>query len=280
VKRESEALDVAKVEQLCLKFRDMPKITHRAIVSTSGFTEPARLKARHHGVELFTLKPWTTSLSENFPAFQGIGPPQEFVTGLESNLLCWVGWRFNLYVPTGPQRFNCDSTTVLYTAAESKHNRFPSFNDFANELLRRSTNILFALEPAETAVRTFPMHALPDRSEILAGPSWPHTHTIDVSRDGVFLKFDSKIVQIEAVTITGSLQWQRRNPTLDFRVLERSDSGAVFAGAAVADTGNGRMFAMIFSPDSRTTHIHQFELREKHKHMIRQLSIYSASEAR
>src|SRR5437868_1805442 len=38
VKREGEPLDVSKVEQLCIKLRDMPSITHRAIVSASGFT--------------------------------------------------------------------------------------------------------------------------------------------------------------------------------------------------------------------------------------------------
>jgi hypothetical protein len=32
VKRESEPLDVADVEQLCIKLMDMPSVTHRAIV--------------------------------------------------------------------------------------------------------------------------------------------------------------------------------------------------------------------------------------------------------
>src|SRR5689334_18280584 len=35
VKREGEPLDVATVEQLCIKLRDMPAISHRAIVSAS-----------------------------------------------------------------------------------------------------------------------------------------------------------------------------------------------------------------------------------------------------
>jgi len=38
VKHESNPLDVADVEQLCLKLLDMPSVTHRAIVSASGFT--------------------------------------------------------------------------------------------------------------------------------------------------------------------------------------------------------------------------------------------------
>ena len=41
VKREGTPLDVAEVEGLCLKFTDMPRITHKAIVSSSGFTNGA-----------------------------------------------------------------------------------------------------------------------------------------------------------------------------------------------------------------------------------------------
>jgi len=36
VKREGASLDVADVEQLCIKLLDMPSLTHRAIVSSSG----------------------------------------------------------------------------------------------------------------------------------------------------------------------------------------------------------------------------------------------------
>src|SRR6266545_8237276 len=59
VKREGEPLDVVTVEQLCLKLRDMPSVTHRTIVSASGFTGGAIAKAEAHNVELFALKPWT-----------------------------------------------------------------------------------------------------------------------------------------------------------------------------------------------------------------------------
>src|ERR1700674_2014440 len=62
VKREGSALDVADVEALCLKLGDMPSISHRAIVSSSGFTTGAQAKASYHGVDLFSLRPWTRPL--------------------------------------------------------------------------------------------------------------------------------------------------------------------------------------------------------------------------
>src|SRR5215467_16280501 len=62
VKREGAPLDVADVEALCLKLMDMPSISHRAIVSASGFTAGAQAKATHHNVDLFSLRPWTRPL--------------------------------------------------------------------------------------------------------------------------------------------------------------------------------------------------------------------------
>jgi hypothetical protein len=59
VKDHSKKLDVEAVEQLCIKFNDMPSITHRAIVSSIGYTDGARKKAQHHGVELLCLVKWT-----------------------------------------------------------------------------------------------------------------------------------------------------------------------------------------------------------------------------
>ena len=56
VKAEKRPLDVITVEQLCAKLKDMPGITHRSVVSASGYTAPAIQKAQHHGMELWELK--------------------------------------------------------------------------------------------------------------------------------------------------------------------------------------------------------------------------------
>ena len=48
-------LDVADIDGQVTKFNDMPTVSHRAIVSTSGFTGPAIKKAAHHGVDLYEI---------------------------------------------------------------------------------------------------------------------------------------------------------------------------------------------------------------------------------
>lgn len=74
VKDEGEPLGTQTVEQLIGKLNDMPTITRKAIVSSSGYTAPAKSKARYHGVELLTLREWRAGervysfLSPNFSA--------------------------------------------------------------------------------------------------------------------------------------------------------------------------------------------------------------------
>jgi len=58
VKREKRRLDVIRVEQLCAKLNAMPDLTKRAIVSASGYYDPARRKAEALGVELLRLDAW------------------------------------------------------------------------------------------------------------------------------------------------------------------------------------------------------------------------------
>jgi hypothetical protein len=68
VKALSRKLGTHQVDGLIRKLQDMPSITHRAVVSASGFTLPAIRKATSHGVELYELKAWNPS--EGFDFFQ------------------------------------------------------------------------------------------------------------------------------------------------------------------------------------------------------------------
>ena len=114
----------------------------------------------------------------------------------------------------------------------------------------------------------------------LAGPTWPHTHTLDLSRDDVYLKPEgSEPLELVSVTISGQLQWRKRFIEPEFRILERVSDSSIFAGAAVADYGvdDGRMFAMIFPDKGRELHIHNIEIPEKQRNMIRELKIRAPS---
>jgi hypothetical protein len=75
VKDHSKPLGVNHIEQLCAKMTDMPLLTKKSIVSASGFSKAAKLKAQKHGVELLELVEWTDT-REGFDFFK---TPKEMI---------------------------------------------------------------------------------------------------------------------------------------------------------------------------------------------------------
>jgi len=86
VKHHGRPLDVSHVEQLCVKLNDMPALTSRGIVSGSGYTRPAVLKAIHNKVDIYNFRDWqapmklgkitlSKELRINVGNYQWIGSP-------------------------------------------------------------------------------------------------------------------------------------------------------------------------------------------------------------
>lgn len=280
VKHEGQALDVGTIEQLCLKLADMPKVTHKSIFSSSGYTDGAIAKATAHSVELYSLKTWDKSIEEDFPDFQGVRTPSEFLAHFQTSLLYWTDYRIFIIAPEGPSSFTYKVNSPAFAKNGKRHAVFSNMEQFENEILMRSTGILCTQEPATTILNSFPYGMVIENADYLAGPDWGHTHTLDVTRDQVYLQTEDRSpFLVDSVTISGKLQWRRRKRELQFFVLERVRDSAIFAGAAVADygTNDGRMFAMIFPEKGRTLGIHQFQIPEKQKNMIRNLKIKLSS---
>ena len=84
VKDEAEPLGTPTVEQLIAKLRDMPSITRRSIVSSSGYAAPAKAKAAYHGVELLTLREWR----KGERVYPFLSP--NFAAAIEINLYRWL----------------------------------------------------------------------------------------------------------------------------------------------------------------------------------------------
>jgi len=273
VKRESVPLDVSDVEALCLKLMDMPSISDRAIVSASGFTSGAQAKAAHHGVELFTLRPWTRPLQEQFPLLTMQGTADECFP-MSQMLLCWVGEQFSLLAREAKGAFNVAPGDQLLDGTCHPHGRFPTFGKYQQELLLRSTEMLFALEPAAGVLRTFPVPFSCPAGQTAAGPAWPHTHTIDVRSDDVHVRTNDGAFRLDLVTITGHLRWQRGAGRGQYYVMERVPAGDAFAAALIAlGLRDGDMTCLVFSPKSRDLGVHLVRLSEKQRNVIRGLKL-------
>ena len=273
VKREGAPLDVTEVEGLCLKLIDMPSITHRAIVSTSEFTSGARAKATHHGVELYALRLWTRPLQEQFPSLTMQGTAEECFPTTRL-LLCWVGAQYALVAHDAKGSFTVQSQDRLLDPDGKPHSKYSTFANYQQELLLRSTEILFPLEPAASVFRTFPVPFSAPEGITPAGPAWPHTHTLDVSHDDVFITTHHGVCRLDFVTITGHLQWQRSGDKAHYYVMERVPDGEAFAGALIStEAREGHMTCLVFSPKTREIGIQFVRLAEKHRNAIRKLKL-------
>jgi hypothetical protein len=273
VKHESEPLDVADTEQLCLKLLDMPSVTHRAIVSASGFTSSAQSKAAHHGVTLYGFRPWTGPLQEQFPAFTMQGTVEECFR-MSQILLCWTREQFALVARDATGPFSVRDDDRLSDASGNSHPKHKTFADYKNELLLRSTEMLFPLEPAVTISRTFPVPYTTSDGSVPAGPEWPHTHTLDIRSDDVHVETGKGVCRIDSITINGHLQWERPTNKSLYYVIGEIPGGEAFAGAIISiEKREGHMTALVFSPETRAINIHRVRLAEKHLNCIRALRL-------
>jgi hypothetical protein len=272
VKHEGQPLDVAVVEQLVIKLNDMPAVTHKAVVSSSGFTTGAKTKAKYHGVKLYDIRPWTKPLQDQFPALTMTGTPTECFP-MSSVLLCWTDVSFQIVSPQAKSNFQVSATDTIFNKAGKKHPIYKTFGSFADDMLFRSTSILYQVEPASTVMRTFPVPYPSAEREVGVGPQWPHTHTLDVRGDGIFVVTDEARVQVEALTINGNLQWQREPGAL-YYVMEDAMTGEAFAGALIANKPRqGNMIALVLTPDSRNIRIEFVNLTHEQKNFINGLTL-------
>jgi hypothetical protein len=268
VKDEKSPLDVTVVEQLCAKINDMPSVTHRAIVSSSGFSDGAKSKAAYHQIDLYTLEKWTTPIEFDFPRFGLKGVPED-VFPFSSQLLVWLNPKLYLVAPSGPGDFSINDTDPLFDSTGAVHARHKTMGQYKDEILLRSTEHLFPVEPAQTMQRALPeFHA----DGLSATAEWPFGHSVDVSADDVYVKVGD-LAKLERITVTGFMRWQRTREQPDFRVMRRVSDGESFAGALIAlGQREGQMYALVMS-DSPTMGVHIVNLDEKHRNMIRRLSI-------
>ena len=253
--------------------KDMPTITHRAIVSAAGYTDGARRKAERHGVELYSFVPWDNPISDDFPSWNGSPSPQ-LALQFSQALLFWSGdARMRLTAPGGPSSFDVKHTQCLATASGAQHPDYRTFEFFRRALLQRSTRILWQLEPAQTFLHSAPS-VVGSASAARSAP-WVQTHTMDVKADAVFLELEGELRQITEVTISGFLYWEWPFAKTDYKLLRRVGDGDVYAGAAVA-AGRvpGELLCFVLDPTSPVCGVHFVRLTETQQRILKQVDIH------
>jgi hypothetical protein len=271
VKHWTKKLDVSHVEALAAKLKDMPAVTQRAVVCSSGYTEAAIKKAAYHGVDLYVIKEWTTPIEEQFPDLAPMkGPPAEVFRGNQFHL-AWPERFVYLHVP-GPY-FEVGWDTPLFDAEGKKHPVYPDFATFSDGMLVYSTNILCLTKPMLDRVKP-EMEALTTSGSItIPEPRWPFGHTFEVASAEVYVRAsDNELHRVDMVTIQGQLCWVYS--PMFYLAMEKVPTGEMFATALVGVSPvPGRMSALMIPTEGRNLTGRNVLLNRDQLNIIKQLEL-------
>jgi hypothetical protein len=251
VKDHPRPLDVADVEQLCAKFKEMPGLTSHAIVSASGYTQPAIRKARHHAVV-----PWSfESLAD--PS-KGIDQGIDQVRWFESVGQPEVTFR---RVDRRECRFFDENLPVrLHDGSQSASLR--TVADWSAHVVSSAINRIIDGEEFQ-----------PRLSQLTDGH-------VDIF-GSVAVTFDQPLLfgppensfAVDAASVTGAIACRTSTTKLDFRVLveqgAKEGDDVPFAGCGIAVLPKGNLVALSTSNIAKTVNVLNVPLTDRLREQIR-----------
>jgi hypothetical protein len=252
VKDHSKPLNVTHVEQLCQKFADIPDITHKAIVSASGYTKGAEKKAKYYSVELFHLIPWNDpSIGFNHVSFpkEGIPFSEDCHSWMDTPIMAInVNEKDKellkdldlLALPVcfadGSQIPNCSTVKELATktALDSKHNYIKDHVLGKTDKTEFNIQVKLLIEPVEK----------------------------------VCINFNNKLIPITEFRIIGVISFSSLKKETVFKILIRHKESIPYVGCAIAEMTNGDLIAITINNENTNVKLFNIPLNSRLKNKI------------
>ena len=229
VKAHGRPLDSNTVEGLAQKLNDMREITRRAIVSASGFTEPAIRKAHYHGIDVYELKTWRPE--ERFDFFQA-----EPLPAVQEQ----YGWSGTPDVCINPSRNSSEAEQALVRENPTVvFPQSPESNCPLTEFLRNTS--LLAAKEAAAKKEPFPA---PGTHE------FPAQITVRFS-DGPYIENDHARLDISEIRFTGVIKRAIENVATVPKALFKFGDETPIAGCYVSEFSNFGLVALMATADRR-----------------------------
>lgn len=250
VKDHSRPLDVGHVEQLCAKLRDMPALTERFIVSASGYTGPARRKARARAVELLQLVPFSP---ESMSTWDRRFPEDLEVCERTLHWLPVVNVKFEIADAAGANDVECSDSLIVLDSGGSPIPGCPNLAQLKQNMLLSALNELKSKEDVT---------ALPDGT--------PHALTyVLVLADSPRLEWPGQYFTILHAIVQGSVAWRTSiHPPL-FMVLLRDHEKVPLVACAVAELASGALVGLVLSPTDPRAHVIHVSISDRNRRKIR-----------
>ncbi|OBH87973.1 hypothetical protein A5681_01350 [Mycobacterium scrofulaceum] len=272
VKHWGNPLSVDDVDALVTKFNDMPSVTHRAIVSSSGFSESAIRKAQRHDLDLYTISPWTEPIASQFPDLPMTGVPSEVFNTLVMNLV-WPRQHQQHHLGVDAPLTEITGATTLFDRDGNEHPIYGDVGTMIEAMVVRSAGILWRLRPMQDRLEPYKQAFHARATPMPEEPEWPYAHTLDTTNDGIYTRAsDGNLYLINNFTLHGQLKWERQQVL--HVAMQKVPTGEIFAGAVVGLSDvPGQMWAIVLPAEGRTLHFTRVQLERKHLNSIRELTI-------
>ncbi|MFH1417172.1 MAG: restriction endonuclease [Planctomycetota bacterium] len=255
VKRHSRPLDVTHVEQLSAKLNDMPDLSHRGIVSASGYTEPAKKKAEAHGVDLFSLIQWYNTME----GFEHIRFPPGFC--IKEMILIWAGRPLLTYNPSenipDETRDQITKNTSVSGVAGSEDNSHITIQQLSDRL---NLNALTVLK---------------DREDIksLAPGAEKQVKCLLKGIDGIYVNLKDSKLYLKQALLQGKVKWNERSISPEFKILIKEGELKPYVGCAIAELSQGNLIGFTVSQVDRALKLINIPLSERNREKIKLIKL-------
>lgn len=255
VKKHSRPLDVTHIEQLSAKLNDMSKVSHRSIVSASGYTEPARKKAEAKGVDLFEFIRWNNPME----GFGHVSFPPDF--RIKQSTLMWVGSPSVAFNPKEnipdeiKNQITGDSRICGFTG--DKDNNHKTFQQLADEL---SSNVIATIK---------------DREEIksLTPGIEKHVKYLFNMMDGMYVELKDSKLYLKQALLQGKVTWKEQIILPEFKVLIKVGESTPYVGCAIAELSQGNLIGITVSQVDRAIKLINITLSDRNQKKIQLLKL-------
>jgi hypothetical protein len=233
----------------------MPDLSHRSVVSASGYTESARKKAKAHGVDLFKLIPWNNTME----GFEHIRFSQDF--SIKEKALTWTGRPLITYNPSenvpDKIRNQVAKNPNVGGLTGGEDNRCKTLQQLSDKLNLRALSVL------------------KDREDIksLAPRAEKQVKCLLKGLDGLYLDLKDSKIYLKQALLQGKVKWNECSISPEFKILIKEGELKPYVGCAIAELSQGNLVGFTVSQVDRSLKLINIPLSDRNQEKIKLLKL-------
>lgn len=251
VKKHSRPLDSTHVEQLWAKLNDMSDISHKAIVSASGYTKPAIKKAKTHNVDLFSLIPWDNPMK----GFKHIHFPPGFF--IKHRTLNWVDGSHITFNPNEqiPEKIRNLFTKQLRICKVD--GEYDNACKTIQDLIQRINHSVLGTIMGREDMKSMDQHT--------------EMNVKYLSREigDFYLDIKGEKLHLKEALIQGNVKWDEKTMWTEFKVLIKEGELSPYIGCAIAELSDGNLIGFTVSHADRSIKLINIPLSDRNQKKLR-----------